>query len=82
MTSSRPYVRDGPDAPLRERLNSEAVVFLDEEHAVALRHRRHDLAGEAENRRLVGGAVPDDEGPASVGEPPKTRRSAEPGMAD
>jgi hypothetical protein len=52
-----------------QRLNSESLVLTDEKYTVALRHRPDDVAGEAEDRGLVRGAVADYESPSTIGKP-------------
>src|SRR5919202_6098695 len=49
-----------------ERLDPRLIVVDDEKHSGALRDRLDQLAGQAENGRLVRGAVSDDEGPPPV----------------
>jgi hypothetical protein len=57
-----------------------AVVARDDADAGALRERRHDLAGEAEDGGLIRRAVADDEGAAAVGQSVEdaAERGAEP----
>jgi hypothetical protein len=52
--------------PSLQRRDPRLLVVDDEKHAGALRDRLHDLAGQAEDRRLVGGAVSHDEGLAAI----------------
>jgi hypothetical protein len=65
---------------LRERLDQEALVPDRDEHAGALRERRHDPAREAENGGLVRRAVADRDCAAVLGQPVEdaAERSAEP----
>ena len=59
----------GPqNAGALQMLNPEPLAFTHEKDTVAVRHWPNEVAGEAEHRCLVRGAVADDERPRTIGE--------------